>query len=101
MKHLVFDDFFAVLGSQQRVRILQYLDQEEAKSVTDISAVLGLEQSAVSHNMKRLLDCHFVEMTPDGKRRLYTINRQTVAPLFKLIDQHVREFCAKGCSHWE
>lgn len=101
MKYTVFDDFFAVLGNKQRVRILQYLHQTDSKSVGEICRTLGQEQSAVSHNMKRLLDCHFVEMEPSGKERLYRINRQTVAPLFDLIDQHVRLFCVNGCQHWK
>lgn len=101
MKYVVFDDFFAVLGNKQRVKILQYLNEAGGKSVNEICEALELEQSAVSHNMKRLLDCHFVEVEPQGKERLYRINNKTVKPLFKLIDQHVRSYCVKGCNHWE
>lgn len=101
MKYTVFDDFFTVLGNKQRVRILQYLSKEGDRNVGDISQRLGLEQSAVSHNMKRLLDCHFVSMQPAGKERVYTINKDTVQPLFELIDEHVRKYCVHGCSHWE
>lgn len=101
MKYVVFDDFFAVLGNKQRVRILQYLNHAGSQSVSDICTALNLEQSAVSHNMKRLSDCHFVEMEPHGKERRYSINTVTVQPLFALIDQHVRSYCSKGCNHWE
>ncbi len=100
MKYTVFDDFFSVLGNQQRVRILQYLDKNGSKTVTEISNSLQIEQSAVSHNMKRLLMCHFVEMEPKGKERVYSINKDTVQPLFRMIDKHVRTYCAKGCKHW-
>lgn len=100
MKYTVFDDFFSVLGNQQRVRILQYLDKNGSKTVTEISNNLQIEQSAVSHNMKRLLMCHFVEMEPKGKERVYSINKDTVQPLFRMIDKHVRTYCAKGCKHW-
>ena len=101
MKYVVFDDFFAVLGNKQRVRILQYLDRAGSRSVSEICTALKLEQSAVSHNMKRLLDCHFVEVESQGKERLYTITSVTVQPLFRLIEQHVRSYCIKGCNHWE
>jgi DNA-binding transcriptional ArsR family regulator len=101
MKYVAFDDFFTVLGNKQRVRILQYLNETGSHCVSDICRDLHLEQSAVSHNMKRLVDCHFVEMEPAGKKRLYSINKVTVRPLLKLIDQHVSTYCAKGCSHWE
>lgn len=101
MKYVIFDDFFAVLSNKQRVRILQYLNETGASNVSSISKALEVEQSAVSHCMKRLLDCHFVEVEPQGKERLYRINNKTVKPLFKLIDQHVRSYCVKGCDHWE
>jgi DNA-binding transcriptional ArsR family regulator len=101
MKYIVFDDFFTVLGNKQRVKILQYLNETGSKSVSEICETLKLEQSAVSHNMKRLLGCHFVEVESRGKERLYSINSLTVQPLFRLIDQHVRSYCVKGCDHWE
>lgn len=101
MSFTSFDDFFSVLGNKQRVKILQYLNVEGSHSVTEISQRLEMEQSAVSHNMKRLLECHFVDMEPRGKERIYTINHNTVQPLFNLIDTHVQTYCAKGCSHWE
>lgn len=101
MKYVIFDDFFAVLANKQRVRILQYLNETGTSSVTAISEALEIEQSAVSHCMKRLLGCHFVEVEQQGKERLYCINSVTVKPLFKLIDQHVRSYCIKGCAHWE
>jgi ArsR family transcriptional regulator len=101
MEYVVFDDFFAVLGNKQRVKILQYLQHNGRKSVSEICQALNCEQSAVSHNMRRLLGCHFVEVESRGKEHLYTINSVTVRPLFKLIEQHVRSYCAEGCQHWE
>jgi DNA-binding transcriptional ArsR family regulator len=101
MKYAVFDDFFAVLGNPQRVKILQYLNKEGGKSVGQICDKLTMEQSSVSHNLRRLAGCHFVEAEPHGKERVYTINQDTVQPLFDLIDRHVRKYCARGCDHWE
>lgn len=101
MKYTSFDDFFTVLGNKQRVKILQYLNQEGAKSVSDISTKLEVEQSAVSHSMKRLLLCHFVEVKRQGKERIYAINEDTIKPLFNLIHKHVESYCVKGCNHWE
>lgn len=97
----MFDDFFTVLGNKQRVRILQYLNSGGDRTVGDISERLELEQSAVSHNLKRLLDCHFVEVEKRGKERIYSINIDTVRPLFELIDKHVCKYCREGCKHWE
>jgi len=101
MIYTSFDDFFLVLGNKQRVKILQFLNQEGSKSVSDISMKLTIEQSAVSHCMKRLLQCHFVEVKRIGKERIYSINVDTIRPLFTLIKKHVEKYCVKGCTHWE
>ena len=101
MKYTSFDDFFTVLGNKQRVKIVQLLEKEGPKSVSDISQKLEMEQSAVSHNMKRLLMCHFVEVRREGKERIYAINEDTIRPLLTLIDKHVHTYCVKECIHWE
>jgi len=101
MIYTSFDDFFSVLGNKQRVKILQFLNREGPKSVTDITNKLEIEQSAVSHDMKRLLACHFVSVKRNGKERIYEINKDTIQPLFNLIRKHVENYCAKGCEHWE
>jgi len=101
MIYTSFDDFFTVLGSMQRVKILQFLNSEGPKSVSDMSSRLKIEQSAVSHHMKRLLMCHFVSVKRSGKERIYEINIDTIQPLFNLIRKHVEKYCVKGCEHWE
>lgn len=101
MKYTSFDDFFTVLGNKQRVKIIQYLNKEGSKRVSDISQRLEMEQSAVSHNMKRLLLCHFVEVKREGKERIYAVNEDTISPLLTLIDKHVRTYCVDKCKHWE
>lgn len=99
-RYAILDDFFTVLSNRQRVRILQYLGQEGPKNVGEISEKLGIQQSAVSHCMQPLRACHFVEVEQRGKERIYAINGDTVQPLFSLIDEHVRKYCARECSHW-
>lgn len=96
-----FDDFFTVLGNKQRVKILQFLNKEGEQSVSAIAGKLKIEQSAVSHSMKRLLLCHFVEVKREGKERIYAINEETIRPLFNLIRKHVETYCVEACNHWE
>lgn len=99
-QYAILDDFFMVLSNRQRVRILQYLADEGPKNVGQISKKLGIQQSAVSHCMQRLRACHFVEVEHRGKERVYSINHDTVEPLFELIEEHVQKYCAKECKHW-
>lgn len=101
MNYASLDHFFMTLGNKQRVHILQLLMKQGAKSVTAISEILGIEQSAVSHSLKQLLRCHFVTVAQAGKERIYNINEDTVAPLFEQIERHVETYCIKGCEHWQ
>lgn len=99
-RYPVLDDFFMVLSNRQRVRVLQFLGDEGPKNVGEISDRLGIQQSAVSHCLQRLRACHFVSVEQRGKERVYAINHDTVEPLFLLIDEHVRKYCARECTHW-
>jgi DNA-binding transcriptional ArsR family regulator len=101
MKYPSFDHFFMTLGNKQRVRTLQLLNAEGPQSVSSIAKVLNAEQSAVSHSLSNLLQCHFVTVKQDGKERIYSINEDTVAPLFDQISKHVEKYCANDCEHWE
>jgi len=99
MKRVSFDHFFMILGNKQRMHILQFLDDEGPKSVLSIAEALKLEQSAVSHSLRQLLQCHFVTVKQAGKERIYSVNEDTVKPLLKQIDRHVRTYCVKACEH--
>src|SRR5574337_174439 len=100
MSYVAIDHFFTVLGNKQRVKILQLLAKNGPLSVSSITAKLRAEQSAVSHCLSQLLACHFVSVERAGKERIYTINEETVHPVFNLIEKHVEKNCVKGCRHW-
>ena len=87
------------LGNERRMRILQLLADDGPKSVSMVASELQLEQSAVSHNLKHLLVCHFVTVRQDGKERVYAINEDTIKPLLKQIERHVSKYCVKNCDH--
>lgn len=99
MRYASFDHFFTILGNKQRMRVLQFLAEEGPKSVSAIAKALGIEQSAVSHGLRLLLRCHFVTVKREGKARIYAINKDTVEPLLKQINRHVRTYCVAACDH--
>jgi ArsR family transcriptional regulator len=101
MSYVSLDHFFTVLSNKQRVRILQLLNKEGAKSVSSIAEALKVEQSSVSHGLKHLLACHFVTFKQEGKERIYSVNEETVSPLLRQIEKHVEANCIEGCQHWE
>jgi len=96
MLKMKYKEFFKTLGNQQRIEIVFHL-LEGDKNVSEIAKSLGAEQSTVSHNLKRLLKCSFIAVKPNGKERIYSVNKKTIAPLFKLIAKHAEVYCKAIC----
>jgi len=84
--------FFKVLANPTRLAILETL-RKEPKSVLEIAKVLKQEQSMISHNLEPLEKCRFVFSERKEKQRIYSINRETIEPLFKLFDYHTQKYC--------
>lgn len=65
-------------------------------SVNELAAVLGQEQSMISHNLKPLLKCNFIFTERNGKKHVYTANQETVGMLLKAVENHAQKFCPTG-----
>jgi DNA-binding transcriptional ArsR family regulator len=88
--------FFSTLANPTRLAILELL-RSGPKNVTAIAEELKLEQSSVSHSLKKLENCNFVFAKRKIKERIYTLNKETMEPVFKTFDFHARKYCpAKG-----
>ena len=61
-----------VLADSTRLAVLEIL-MEGPKHVGELNAVLGVEQSLLSHHLKVLRKEGFVEATRDGKAVLYSL----------------------------
>jgi DNA-binding transcriptional ArsR family regulator len=96
MKCPSYDLFFETISNKVRIRILQLL-QKRPMPVNEICQYLGEEQSKVSHNLKRLTDCHLVEAERKGKQKIYSLNTETMLPLMKLVEEHVKKYCCESC----
>jgi DNA-binding transcriptional ArsR family regulator len=84
--------FFKVLANPARLAILETL-RKEPRSVNEIAKILKQEQSMVSHNLQPLEKCRFVFSERKEKQRIYSLNRETAEPLFKLFGHHSRKYC--------
>lgn len=93
--------FFITLGNENRLAIIHFLAKNGPHNVSQIAEGTKLEQSAISHNLKRLLSCQFIHLQPNGKERVYSINEETIKPLLTLMDKHVNQFCQKACENCE
>jgi ArsR family transcriptional regulator, lead/cadmium/zinc/bismuth-responsive transcriptional repressor len=83
-------DTFSALGDPTRVRILDVLSHGEL-CVCDLAAVLGVSQSAVSHQLRLLRGIRLVKPRREGRIVFYSLDDQHIIAIFKQTLQHVRE----------
>lgn len=89
--------FFQTVGNPTRWAIIQLLRQHGPRAATAVAVRLRIEQSRVSHNLRRLERCGFVTVASCGRERVYALNARIVEPLLRLVDRHVHAFCARVC----
>ena len=83
-------DTFKVLGDGTRVRILDALSRAEL-CVCDLSSLLGLQESAVSHQLRLLRGARLVRARRDGRMVFYSLDDQHIVHLFEQGLEHVQE----------
>ena len=88
-------DTFKVLGDLTRVRILDALSRAEVP-VCDLAGLLGLSQSAVSHQLRLLRNSRLVRSRREGQHIYYTLDDDHIVKLFEQGLEHVQERTAKG-----
>jgi DNA-binding transcriptional ArsR family regulator len=83
-------DLFRMLGDPTRVRIIHALSLEEL-CVCDIASLLGVSQSAVSHQLRVLRNTRLVRYRRDGKKSYYCLDDDHIKLLFKQGLDHISE----------
>jgi DNA-binding transcriptional ArsR family regulator len=78
-------DAMQALSAPSRLRILAEL-REQSRSVSELIVAVGMEQSAVSHQLRLLRDAGLVVGERHGRRVVYSLYDDHVA---SLIDQAV------------
>ena len=90
-------DTFKVLGDATRVRMLDVLSRGEL-CVGDLAEVLGLSESAVSHQLRLLRNARLVRQRREGQMMIYALDDHHVIRLFAQAHEHVRERDAQTVS---
>lgn len=80
-------EFFKVFGDPTRIKILSSLAEGEM-CVCDIAYLLGMTQSAISHQLRTLKQARLVKNRKDGKVVYYSLD-----------DEHVKEIIDQGLVH--
>ena len=83
-------DFFKVMSDSTRMRIMAVLDNQEL-CVCDLSEVLNMTKSAVSHQLKILKDAQLVKFRRDGKNVFYTLKDDHVKTILEMGIEHIKE----------
>ena len=80
-------ELFRIFGDSTRIRILYVLFEAEM-CVCDIAALLGMTQSAISHQLRALKNARLVKSRREGKTVFYS-----------LTDDHVKTIIDQGLEH--
>jgi ArsR family transcriptional regulator, lead/cadmium/zinc/bismuth-responsive transcriptional repressor len=83
-------DTFRVLGDPTRVRILDALAGGEL-CVCDIAALVGISESAVSHQLRLLRTMRLVRPRRAGRLVYYAVDDQHILELLRQASTHVEE----------
>ncbi|HEX3702552.1 MAG TPA: metalloregulator ArsR/SmtB family transcription factor [Vicinamibacterales bacterium] len=81
---------FKLLGDPTRVRMLDALARSEL-CVCDLAGLLGLSESAVSHQLRLLRGMRLVRPRRAGRMVFYTLDDQHIVGLFAQGLEHVEE----------
>ena len=81
---------FKLIGDTTRCRILFALDQREM-CVCDLSNVLNMTKSSVSHQLAMLRRNGIVKCRKSGKEVYYTLDDDHIFKLFEIGLEHIKE----------
>ena len=83
-------ELFKVFGDSTRIKILSALGGGEL-CVGDISTIVGMSSSAVSHQLKILKNAHLVGFRREGKIIFYSLADSHVNTILKQGFEHISE----------
>jgi len=81
---------FKVLGDSTRVKILWALNRSEL-CVCDISALLNMTKSAVSHQLRLLREANLIKNRREGKVIYYSLSDDHVKQIYETAVEHIEE----------
>ena len=81
---------FNILGDPTRAKIIFALSKAEL-CVAELSLILNVSHSAISHQMRSLKDLDLVGCRKDGKKSYYSLRDEHIENLFEEGLRHVLE----------
>ena len=77
-----------LMADPTRLRIVAALDTVEL-CVCDLSATIGISESAVSHQLRQMRDLDVVRARRDGRRVFYSLNDEHVMSIYRQARDHI------------
>ncbi|PIN79510.1 hypothetical protein COV16_03830 [Candidatus Woesearchaeota archaeon CG10_big_fil_rev_8_21_14_0_10_34_8] len=93
---------FETLANELRTDILSKL-KNKPLSVNELTAVLNVERTRVSHSLSMLRNCNFIKMEKHGKKRVYSLNlesnifNKSNKDIFTIMNEHKKHICTGKC----
>ena len=97
MDHIMSEDslfsmaeLFRVFGDSIRIKILCALFEQE-RNVTEICELVGMSQSAISHQLRLLKQADLVSSRREGKMMVYSLADDHVKTIIYMAKEHLEE----------
>ncbi len=97
MDHIMSEDslfsmaeLFRVFGDSTRIKILCALFEHE-RNVTEICELVGMSQSAISHQLRLLKQADLVSSRREGKMMVYSLADDHVKTIIYMAKEHLEE----------
>ena len=81
---------FKMLGDDTRLKICLVLSRQEL-CVGDVAGIVGMSESAVSHQLRIMKAMRLVTYRKEGKMTFYMLNDEHIEELIRLGVRHVSE----------
>lgn len=87
---LMMADFYKAFSDSTRVKIIDAIYENEL-CVCDISVLLNMTKSAVSHQLKYLREMNLIKARKAGKEVYYSLADKHVKEVFEISKEHILE----------
>lgn len=82
--------FLKIMSASTRLSIL-YILKEKERNVTDIINITGMEQSAISHQLRILKDSRLIRSRREGKSIIYQLDDHHIFDILEQVKNHINE----------
>ena len=81
---------FKILSDPTRLKIVFALSREEL-CLCDLAALLGMTDSAISHQLRLLRNLRLVKYRKSGKMAYYSVDDEHIEDLLRIAHRHIGE----------